>query len=218
MLRGKIQTCTSCKEKKKMWVTGLCRPCYDNVNRERIREQRRKWKEKNPEKVNKEARSIQWDRMMFGGNRQKALERDNFECQECGLTQETHFALFNRGLSVHHLDETGVGAKIGEKNNDLDNLITLCMRCHGKLHGAEGGRWNKGRKKTQKHIKSPSTKIKSELKNSNTKVKPELKNSSKSYKCDKCDYEADEEEDFMPSTPEKIICNDCGSQSTEGKK
>ena len=72
------------------------------------------------------------DRRLFGGNRIKTLERDNFQCQECGMTQEQHFILYKTGLAVHHIDEKGFGSK--NKNNNMENLITLCFRCHKRGH------------------------------------------------------------------------------------
>jgi len=65
----------------------------------------------------------------FGGNKQLALERDNFQCLNCGMSQEQHFILFNRGLTVDHIDGKGRNSEV--KNNSLDNLQTLCLRCHG---------------------------------------------------------------------------------------
>ncbi len=74
------------------------------------------------------------DDLHFGGKRQEVLERDNFECQDCGMSQEKHFVLFNRSLVIHHKDGKGTGFKRGYKNNETDNLITLCIRCHCKIH------------------------------------------------------------------------------------
>jgi 5-methylcytosine-specific restriction endonuclease McrA len=70
------------------------------------------------------------DKYSFEGMRQIALERDNFTCQSCGMTQEQHMALFGRSLTIHHID--GQGRYSRNINNKLDNLITLCFRCHGK--------------------------------------------------------------------------------------
>ena len=66
----------------------------------------------------------------FGGNRQLALDRDNYECQFCGMTQEQHMVLFGCNLTIDHID--GKGRNNEEKNHNLDNLQTLCLRCHGK--------------------------------------------------------------------------------------
>ena len=79
------------------------------------------------------------DKRYFGGKKQEVLERDNWTCQECGMTNEQHILLFGRGISVHHKD--GKGRNSEEKNNDLNNLITLCLRCHSRLDNFR--RWNK---------------------------------------------------------------------------
>ena len=58
---------------------------------------------------------------------------DNFICIKCGMNQEQHIILFGRGLTVDHIDGKGRNSK--EKNNNLNNLQTLCLRCHGKKDG-----------------------------------------------------------------------------------
>lgn len=62
----------------------------------------------------------------FGGNREKALERDGYRCTMCGIPNS---------LVVHHKDGKGYKS-VGFKamNNALDNLQTLCANCHTKLH------------------------------------------------------------------------------------
>ena len=56
-------------------------------------------------------------------------ERDGGACRECGRGQEKGRG---RALVVHHLD-------YDKANNDLDNLILLCRRCH--LGGHARGAW-----------------------------------------------------------------------------
>ena len=73
------------------------------------------------------------NRVNFGGLREKALERDNFTCQRCGMTQKEHLDKWNCSLIVHHKD--GVGRDTKKPNNTMDNLQTVCKVCHGKLHG-----------------------------------------------------------------------------------
>jgi len=100
-------------------------------NREKRLAQSKAWKIKHKEYYKK----LDWagkDRRRFGGNKQKALERDNFECQKCGMNQEQSIILFGQGLVAHHIDGQGYGKKI--QNNSLDNLQTLCFRCHTNLH------------------------------------------------------------------------------------
>jgi hypothetical protein len=55
--------------------------------------------------------SLRW----FGGLRDLILKRDRFACRACGAT---------RRLVVHHRDE----------RNAQPLLITLCIRCHVRLH------------------------------------------------------------------------------------
>ncbi len=71
------------------------------------------------------------DKKFFGGNINKVLERDNWECRECGMSQEQHMILFNYRLVIHHLDGNGRNKDV--KNNSMENLITLCVRCHARV-------------------------------------------------------------------------------------
>jgi hypothetical protein len=87
---------------------------YNKLNADKMKE----YHKKNREKIIKLTIAFR-----FGGNKEKALERDNYTCQSCGSKER---------LCVHHKDGKGRYSKI--KNNSLDNLITLCICCHGKLH------------------------------------------------------------------------------------
>lgn len=62
------------------------------------------------------------DKIRFDGNREKALLRDNYECQMCGKKSQ---------LVVHHKDCTG---QSDDPNNELGNLVTLCRKCHINVH------------------------------------------------------------------------------------
>ena len=96
-------------------------------NKERVKSQKDEWLKKNPEK-----RAEYRDNILFGGNSQAVLERDNFECQECGMTQEQHIIIFGTRLAIHHKD--GNGRRNPNPNNDIDNLLTMCHDCHTRLH------------------------------------------------------------------------------------
>ncbi|WP_425342206.1 HNH endonuclease [Halarchaeum rubridurum] len=74
----------------------------------------------------------------YGSNwlrqRERALRRDQYRCQECGITAPTYRAEAGRGLDVHHrtpLREFRAGDTIDhEAGNDLSNLVALCRPCH----------------------------------------------------------------------------------------
>ena len=52
-------------------------------------------------------------------------------CKRCGSKNK---------LTVHHIDNSGGEKHHSRSNNKINNLITLCMSCHGKTH------WEKARK------------------------------------------------------------------------
>lgn len=77
----------------------------------------------------------------YGSNwyvqRERALERDNYQCQipTCTVTREEHLRRHDSDLHVHHIiprrhfvDEDGELDE--ERANDLDNLLTLCAPHH----------------------------------------------------------------------------------------
>ena len=53
--------------------------------------------------------------------REQIRKRDNYYCQECGINQNS----LKRRLHVHHIDENKL-------NCNLNNLISLCYKCHEK--------------------------------------------------------------------------------------
>lgn len=68
----------------------------------------------------------------FDGNRPKALKRDNYTCQDCGMSDKTHREKWNREITVDHIDGKGRYTADNQQNHALDNLKTLCLSCHGK--------------------------------------------------------------------------------------
>jgi hypothetical protein len=66
------------------------------------------------------------NRRRFGGNKYKAFERDGYKCKHCGT---------DANLEIHHIDGTGYKSVIDYKksNNNLENLLTLCHKCHLKV-------------------------------------------------------------------------------------
>lgn len=77
------------------------------------------------------------NKYLFGGNRIKALERDNYKCVKCGMTNEEHIRKYGCEITIDHID--GKGAYSNIKNNKLSNLQTLCLHCHGLKDCVRGG-------------------------------------------------------------------------------
>lgn len=119
-------------------IRGRCRRChykyeyhYNLKRKKSITKSGEKWRKKNKDKVrasNKKA-SLKQAEKRFSGNRYKAMERDGFICQKCGMNREMSIEKYNRDLYVKH---------IGDKNdNSIDNLITICLVCHSAINREE---------------------------------------------------------------------------------
>lgn len=117
--------------------SGYCIKCY--FKSDIFKDIGKSWRIRNAEKLYKDQREYQKkykirpeviernkrqnDERNFGGNREKAILRDNSMCQVCGLSREENQKLFNRDLYVVHLDK---------KSNELNDLLTLCKKCSNK--------------------------------------------------------------------------------------
>jgi 5-methylcytosine-specific restriction endonuclease McrA len=80
--------------------------------------------------------------------RLKALERDHYECQECkrqGMVYtDQHDPDKHKRLDVDHMKEIYTHPELAL---EIDNLETLCIKCHNKKHGRfkytpKQNRWN----------------------------------------------------------------------------
>lgn len=71
--------------------------------------------------------------------RSKALERDDYQCVVCGMTDGEHTDAYGAGLHVHHIEPRRTFMEDGvldyERANRLENLITLCATCHKRWEG-----------------------------------------------------------------------------------
>jgi len=69
--------------------------------------------------------------------REKARERDDYTCQDCGVTESE----LGKELDVHHIRPLRVfkeeydDPKCYELANKLDNLISYCSTCHARWEG-----------------------------------------------------------------------------------
>jgi len=63
--------------------------------------------------------------------RRKAIDRDDEQCQDCGMTRDQHYDEHGTDLEVHHKTPIRTFEDTAEANI-LSNLITLCTTCHMK--------------------------------------------------------------------------------------
>ena len=74
-----------------------------------------------PERQSKYARCF-WKELA-----KSILKRDNYHCQNCNVSHSKE-----NKLIVHHIKPW---AKFPELRFEVSNLITLCEKCHKKIHG-----------------------------------------------------------------------------------
>lgn len=55
--------------------------------------------------------------------RESIRKRDNYICQNCGMTEEEHLIILGQVLEVHHIDYDKYNCK-------ETNLITTCKQCN----------------------------------------------------------------------------------------
>lgn len=55
--------------------------------------------------------------------KEEIRKRDNYKCQNCGMTEEEHLSVYGTLLTVHHID-------YNKKNCEKTNLITLDRSCN----------------------------------------------------------------------------------------
>jgi len=161
---GKLKICIDCKNLKEIHGHGRCSPCYYKWYNQKSEVKRRKneWNKRayrnNPElrerikqctkRHNKEYQKTEkykqakrcydkrtWSARKYEGNRDIVLKRDDYKCRWCKST---------KNICVHHEDEN-------RRNNSMDNLITLCAKCHVGFHQEKA--WHK---KIAKHFQGLS--------------------------------------------------------------
>lgn len=135
---GYRNECIDCwKKNSKKW--------YRN-NSKRAKEVNKKWQKENPEWQKNQRKEIKNKYGLGAGTiarygfklAVKIYDKYDRKCVECGEEND---------LTLHHLD--GKGRNYENKglkpNNSEDNLILICRRCHGSIHGKDS--WKNRKKK-----------------------------------------------------------------------
>lgn len=111
---------------------------WQKDHRKQVYEQQRKWREKRrlknlakrPKRIYlKPNENLEYENR-FGGLREIVIQRDREKCQDCGLSRKKHKRFYGVDITVHHLNHKGRNSDAPE--HIQDELITLCLRCHGK--------------------------------------------------------------------------------------
>ena len=66
--------------------------------------------------------------------RKKALKRDGYVCQDCGIHNDDFILKMGQGLSIHHIKPFRDFGEDWETANHIDNLISVCESCHRVRH------------------------------------------------------------------------------------
>lgn len=72
-----------------------------------------------------------------GWNRKKreaVRERDGYECQACGKSQEKCLDVHGKRLDVHHI-RPATDIDDAKERNAMNNLVSLCATCHQRWEG-----------------------------------------------------------------------------------
>jgi predicted RNA-binding Zn-ribbon protein involved in translation (DUF1610 family) len=59
--------------------------------------------------------------------KEQIRKRDNYECQNCGMTEEEHLIVYGQVLHIHHID-------YNKKNCNKNNLISTCITCNTRAN------------------------------------------------------------------------------------
>lgn len=131
MWSKKYRACVMCGQNNKpLGGGGKCRPCYrkqyDKDHKEQIKNQKHDYYIRFIQGTDRQ--KIARERWYFDSKREEVIQRDNYQCVKCGAMGIV--------LVVHHKDGLGRNAKAhhNEVNNLMNNLETLCQKCHVREH------------------------------------------------------------------------------------
>lgn len=83
----------------------------------------------------KDGKSLERERARFSNElskwRKQVYKRDSYTCQECGKSSQKGNRLI---IHAHHIK---LWSEYPDERFNIDNGITLCVHCHGAIHGRD---------------------------------------------------------------------------------
>jgi len=129
MWARRFECCVKCCSAAfKHYGKGLCASCYakayklNPARKRRIAKLKRAWYWRYHDENMRKCRCYR-EQKHYAGKRDEILERDGHMCTNCSATEL---------LVVHH--KNGKGRSCTDPDNSLDNLVTLCRKCHIAEH------------------------------------------------------------------------------------
>jgi predicted DNA-binding protein YlxM (UPF0122 family) len=87
------------------------------------------WKPPEERASNRDYYSKRWQEI-----RRNVLDRDNYTCQRCGMTNNDSEDCYDRGLNIHHIEPlTHFDSR--KEADELSNLLAVCIGCHNDIEG-----------------------------------------------------------------------------------
>lgn len=119
----KYHYCPDCQKQLSDYRAKRCKSCtITNAFKIGKYKNRNQYKQNNPNwngGSSFEPYSCEWTKEL----KYKIRKRDNYTCQNCGMTEEEHLIEVGAVLHIHHID-------YNKKNCKENNLITLCFKCN----------------------------------------------------------------------------------------
>ena len=101
--------------------------------------------------LSKEQRRSFYNSQDWRDKREHIKERDHYECQECKRQGKVSLDIYEPNkngrkkikLVVHHINELEFNPELALED---DNLETLCVDCHNKIHDRDYTNWREPKK------------------------------------------------------------------------
>ena len=126
-----ISNCPLCYNIRWNWKI-YCKNCSSIMKKN----YQKKWYNKNKDWY----KNYRYNKYRFWWNYENVLNRDGYKCKKCWMENNEHIEKWWVSITVDHIDWKWRNTII--KNNSMDNLQTLCLKCH----------WEKDAKRTKHYL------------------------------------------------------------------